>query len=400
MQRTPSGAKVAFACVLLATLALTHAACSGDTTGIVLTPCTTDDDCANTSCVDGFCALESGDAGSDAGEDAEADAPGPCDGDPANACGHCFDLTAEPGDSCDDACGVFECGDDDEDVVCIPANFNECGTCGVLEGAPGTECDTGAGPGTWICSATGTGVTCAEGAPNACGGAGELEGEPGDACGECDGVWRCEGESAVVCEGGAADACGGCLGPFDVEESDVCACAESPLEDEALWSCDGDFLICLDANDGFESARNLGEKSDQDDERLVVRDSLQTMNDRDWFIINGVDNDGTFDGLNPDVQLRNAPAGYVICVQWRYLDDREWSVDCQNGRDEVINGGNLQGCCTQLGGDQSVVLESSAFLENRLDGGLFNDATGQLRIEVFSADGETTCDEYELRIKF
>ena len=146
-----------------------------------------------------------------------------------NACGGTEELDAEPGESCEDGAGEWECEGDDE-VVCV-LETNSCGGTDELDGEPGEPCD--GGDGVWNCDGDDA-VTCTESENNVCGGTEELDGEPGTECDDC-GTWACDGSNDVMCLGGVdlqndVDNCGSCDNACDEEQ--VCndgVCGDPPF---------------------------------------------------------------------------------------------------------------------------------------------------------------------------
>ncbi|TVQ97079.1 MAG: hypothetical protein EA398_15070 [Deltaproteobacteria bacterium] len=135
--------------------------------------------------------------------------------------------------------------EDAETLECVVGAANACGGSGELvhgdaAAQPGERCALACGEGVLVCRDR-EGLLCvSDGSSppaNACGGCGLLPGEVDAPCGLCgEGAWVCE-EEGMRCAGAApVDACGGCSG---ASERPGTAC-----QDDGIWGCDGDLLLC------------------------------------------------------------------------------------------------------------------------------------------------------------
>jgi hypothetical protein len=218
-------------------------------------------------------------------------------------------------------------------------------------------------------------VQCVEHA-NSYGGCAKLDGEPGESCGEC-GQWVCDGVDSVRCDDPGVNGCGGCA-QLDGDPGDACGtCGENEYE------CSGtDAVICIDPDDEFAEAADLGNFTDADNDAGDFYGRLYPGEDEtDWFMAH-VEDTATAN-MTPWVRLTSpAGASYRLCA---YFDSEEMD-GCLDGTPDTFNG--LSGCC---GND--VEFDVGGYFGSNSGGWVY------IRIE-YTQDSSSTCEPYHVTFGF
>lgn len=334
-----------------------------------------------------------------------------------NGCGGCAALAEAPGTACGQCGGGSWVCQGHDAVECVGATTpNSCGGCEVLVAAPGSSCGE-CGDGVYQCNDAGT-VDCVGAVTNACGGCGTLVDSPGSSCGECGATWTCQ-DGALVCSAGEEiNACGGC-GALPGTPGQACSCRGAG---EAVWTCVGTTLSCLDGNDAPWTAKRLPDVDE--DDSIYLTGWIDGPTDADWYLTHVTDKVKVGDYMEPTVHLHRfndtgEGISYQICEFFQYDRDADiapyscgHSDDCvyYDASEDLLQPSNcrrdnafdsdtdMYGCCeTDYGVDsyQSVDYPGWITQIKGVDG--VGDQSGWLYILITSVANEMPdhCDDYE-----
>ena len=317
-----------------------------------------------------------------------------CDEGAGNACGGCAALTETVNQPCGE-CGTVQC-DGVDATFCDDPGLNSCNGCAVLTGVAGEACGE-CSMGTWTCDGT-EAVTCVGDEQNVCGGCADFGiRAPGDPCGECGGgTLACDGTEALLCEGAnPTNECGGCTVLNGTVGASCGTCYSGSLACNSAGTglvCEGEVACepCQadDNNDTFDSAIDLGDFDDKDNDLIFHSSDLYSSSDVD-FLVATVQDTAT-GALIIRAQL-DSTEDLEFCAYWERSNGQSSNLECTVGNLQEFGG--LEGCCSDLTG---AVLKSIE-MEDGVAGG---DDGGTVYYYVAPKAALSACVEYELGFAF